>query len=190
MEEALRVKKEINSNNIKSSSRQAHLQSLACNAPRVFSRQSARFELVNSSSLSFIKPLDYIEKYVSITSGRKVIFSRIFDKYYEDSLDQVRCISPNDFFHALREVMGNCLTDEKIIKLKEIFNDITEPMSFRRWCGICAAYERLLSPLPSRELDPPAWLEIADFDALEKRLNNADNVDPKLIYMLRQIRDR
>ncbi|XP_057321004.1 uncharacterized protein LOC130664863 isoform X2 [Microplitis mediator] len=104
LEEALRVKKEINSN-IKSSSRQVHLQPLACNAPRVFSRQSARFELVNSGSLSFIKPLDYIEKYVSITSGRKVIFSRIFNKYYEDSLDGVRCISPNDFFQALREVM-------------------------------------------------------------------------------------
>ncbi|CAG5089788.1 Protein of unknown function [Cotesia congregata] len=175
---------------IKSSSRQPHLQRLATSAPRVFSRQSARFELLNSGSLSSIKPLDYLEKHVFITPGRKLIFGRTFNKYYEDSLDETRCISPNDFLEALREVMGSCLTDEKIDQLKEIFGEITEPLSFRRWCGICAASERLLSPLSPKELDPPVWLEKADFEALEKRLINADNVDPKLAYMLRQIRDR
>ncbi|XP_074105861.1 uncharacterized protein LOC141531763 [Cotesia typhae] len=189
LEEALKMKEKTNLS-IKSSSRQPYLQPLATSAPRVFSRQSARFELLNSGSLSSIKPLDYLEKHVFITSGRKLIFGRTFNKYYEDSLDETRCISPNDFLEALREVMGSCLTDEKINKLKEIFGEITEPLSFRRWCGICAASERLLSPLSPKELDPPVWLEKADFEALEKRLINADNVDPQLAYMLRQIRDR
>ncbi|XP_034943507.1 uncharacterized protein [Chelonus insularis] len=192
LEEALKIKEETNSN-LKTSSRSNLLQSLSSpsNAPRIFSRQSARFELLNSSSLARLTPLDYLEKHVFITSGRKLIFGRTFNKFYEENLDGKRLISPNDFMEALQEVMGKSLNNDQLEKFKDIIGEITKPLNFRTWCGICAVCERLLCPLPPRDLDSPTWIEKADFEALEQRLQSAGtNVNPKLVLLLREIRDR
>lgn len=87
-------------------------------------------------------------------------------------------------------MIGKALTDEQKSYLKSVIGDVTESLDFREWCGLCAAVERLLCPLPSREIDPPAWLERADFEALERRLKSVESVDAALALLLKEIRDR
>lgn len=96
---------------------------------------------------------------------------------------------PKDVFVALEEVMGKSLCEEDVALLKDTISELTEPLSFRTWCGVCAVAERLLPRLPQRDVDPPLWIERADFEALERRLRFAD-VDEKLASLLRSIRDR
>lgn len=105
-------------------------------------------------------------------------------------MHSARCISPSDVEEALREVVGKALTDEQRSYIKSVIGDITQPLGFREWCGLCAAVERLLCPLPSRETDPPTWLERTDFEALERRLKSARSVDFTLTLLLKEIRDR
>ncbi|XP_011311961.1 uncharacterized protein [Fopius arisanus] len=187
LEEALRVKEETQPN-VKSS--RIPVTAPVCqNAPRVFSRQSARFELLDSGSLVAMKPLDYLGKFVFLTPGRKLIFGRTFNKFYEDTMDGLRYIQPNELMEALQEVMGRPFTEEQMLKFGEIMGEIKEPLNFRTWCGVCAICERLLSPLPPRDVDPPAWIERADFEALERRLKCVQ-ADPMLVKLLRDIRDQ
>ncbi|XP_015114964.1 uncharacterized protein LOC107039718 [Diachasma alloeum] len=186
LEEALRVKGETQPN--LKATRTPAAAPVCQNAPRVFSRQSARFELLDSGSLGPMKPLDYLGKFVFLTPGRKLIFGRTFNKFYEDTMDGMRYIQPNEVMEALGEVMGGPFTEEQLQKFGDLLGDIREPLDFRTWCGVCAVCERLLSPLPPREVDPPAWIERADFEALERRLRNVD-ADPMLVKLLRDIRD-
>ncbi|XP_012233187.1 uncharacterized protein [Linepithema humile] len=188
LEEALRVKGDAYST--LRGSRQASASLLAQNAPRIFSRQAARFELLDSQSLRGLKPIQYLTKHAYVTSGRKQIFGRIFNKFNEDSLHSARRISPTDVEEALQEMIGKALTDEQRSYLKSVIGDITESLGFREWCGLCAAVERLLCPLPSKETDPPAWLERADFEALERRLKSVESLDSTLALLLKEIRDR
>lgn len=67
LEEALRVKGETQS---LKSCRAPAIAPVCQNAPRVFSRQSARFELLDSGSLARMTPLDYLGKFVFLTPGR------------------------------------------------------------------------------------------------------------------------
>ncbi|XP_020287121.1 uncharacterized protein LOC109856364 [Pseudomyrmex gracilis] len=187
LEEALRVKGDTYSTLRRP--RQTKDSLLAQDAPRVFSRQAARFELLDSRSLHGLTPLQYISKHVYVTSGRKLIFGRIFNKFNEESLHSTRCISTDDIEEAIREVMGKALTDEQRSYLKSVVGEITESLNFREWCGLCAIVERLLCPLPPKESDPPTWLEKADFENLEKRLNSVDSVNPTLAFLLKEIRD-
>ncbi|XP_063984096.1 uncharacterized protein LOC135166069 [Diachasmimorpha longicaudata] len=187
LEEALRVKGETQPN--LKTNRTATAAPVCQNAPRVFSRQSARFELLDSGSLRSMKPLDYLGKFVFLTPGRKLIFGRTFNKFYEDTMDGLRYIQPNEVMEALEEVMGKPFTGEQMEKFGEYLGIIREPLDFRTWCGVCAVCERLLTPLPPRDVDPPAWIERADFEALERRLKHID-VDPMLARLLRDIRDQ
>ncbi|XP_071564290.1 uncharacterized protein [Temnothorax nylanderi] len=186
LEEALRVKGDTYSRG----SRQTSAGPSVENAPRIFSRQTARFELLDSQSLRGLTSLQYLSKHAYITSGRKLIFGRIFNKFNEEALHSARRISPSDVEEALREVVGKALTDEQRSYMKSVIGDVTQPLGFREWCGLCAAVERLLCPLPSRESDPPTWLERTDFEALERRLKSAGSVDSTLTLLLKEIRDR
>ncbi|KAL6260362.1 hypothetical protein P5V15_007892 [Pogonomyrmex californicus] len=188
LEEALRVKGDAYST--LRGSRQTSASPLVENAPRIFSRQAMRFELLDSQSLCGLTSLQYLSKYAYITSGRKLIFGRIFNKFNEEALHSARRISSCDIEEALQEVVGRILSDEERSYLKSLIGDITQPLGFREWCGLCAAIERLLCPLPSREDDPPTWLERTDFEDLEQRLKSAESVDPTLALLLRAIRDR
>ncbi|KAL0121012.1 hypothetical protein PUN28_008622 [Cardiocondyla obscurior] len=188
LEEALRVKGDTYST--LRGSRQAGAGLSAEYAPRIFSRQAARFELLDSQSLRGLTSLQYLGKHVHITSGRKLIFGRIFNKFNEEALHSARRISSNDVEEALREVVGKALTDEQRSYMRSVIGDITQPLGFREWCGLCAVIERLLCPLPPREDDPPTWLERADFEALERRLKLAGSVDSTLTLLLKEIRDR
>lgn len=102
----------------------------------------------------------------------------------------MRRISPNDIEEAFREVIGQTLTDEQRSYLRGVIGEITVSLNLREWCGLAAAVERLLCPLPPKESDPPTWLERADFEALERRLVSAKVVDSALALLLKEIRDR
>lgn len=104
-------------------------------------------------------------------------------------MDGVRYIQPSDVHEALREILGKPMTDEQKHRLEETLGEIDESLNFRTWCGLCAAVERLIAPLPPRDVDPPAWIERADFEALERRIRSIDP-HPKLVRLLREIRDR
>ncbi|XP_014478936.1 PREDICTED: uncharacterized protein LOC106746654 [Dinoponera quadriceps] len=187
LEEALRVKGDV------SYSRGSRLTSAglsAQNAPRIFSRQVARFELLGGQSLCGLTPLRYLSKHVCVTSGRKLIFGRIFARFNEETSQEERRVSPNDVEEALQEVVGKALTDEQRSYLRTVLGEITESLNFREWCGLCAVVERLLCPLPPKASDPPTWLEQADFEALERRLRSAGSVDSTLALLLKEIRDR
>ncbi|KAK2588522.1 hypothetical protein KPH14_006302 [Odynerus spinipes] len=184
-EEALRVKGETHF--ALRGSRQTSVPPMQ-NVPRVFSRQAARFEILDSQSLYGMTPLEYLNKHVFVSSGRKLIFGRAF-KFHEETLQGNRYISPNDFEEALQDAIGRTLTDEQKERLHSFLGTISEPLDFRTWCGVCAAAERLLCPLPAKQIDPPTWLERLDFEVLERRLNSV-NVDPRLARLLREIRNR
>ncbi|XP_050445530.1 uncharacterized protein LOC126848583 [Cataglyphis hispanica] len=188
LEEALRVKGDAYST--LRGSRQTSASLLMQNAPRLFSRQAVRFELLDSQSLLGLTPLQYLSKYTYITSGRKLIFGRIFNRFNDETLNNVRRISSSSVEEALQEVIGKVLTDEQRSYLKSVIGEITDSLDFREWCGLCAAVERLLCPLPSKTSDPPAWLEKVDFEALERRLKSAESVDTTLALLLKEIRDR
>ncbi|XP_070170921.1 uncharacterized protein [Polyergus mexicanus] len=188
LEEALRVKGDAYST--LRGSRQTSASLLAQNAPRVFSRQTVRFELLDSQSLHGLTPLRYLSKYAYITLGRKLIFGRIFNRFNDETLNNVRRISSSSVEEALQEVIGKTLTDEQRSYLRSVIGEITDSLDFREWCGLCAAVERLLCPMPSKTSDPPAWLEKVDFEALERRLKSAESVDATLVLLLKEIRDR
>ncbi|KMQ96989.1 hypothetical protein RF55_2701 [Lasius niger] len=188
LEEALRVKGDAYST--LRGSRQTSASLLTQNAPRVFSRQAVRFELLDSQSLRGLTSLRYLSKHVYITSGRKLIFGRIFNRFNEEALHSVRRISSTSVEEALQEVIGKALTDEQRSYLRSVIGEITDSLDFREWCGLCAAVERLLCPLPPKTSDPPAWLEKADFEALERRLKSAESVYTTLALLLKEIRDR
>ncbi|KAF7989052.1 hypothetical protein HCN44_007362 [Aphidius gifuensis] len=180
LEEALRIKGEIKLTK--------QLSTLPTNAPRIYSRKNARFELLDSRSLISLTSLDYLGKYVYLKSERKKIFSKTFNKYYDDTIDDKRLIQPNNLMTALEDVIG-VFTNEQRIKFINYIGEINSPINYRTWCGICAACERILLKLPSRVVDPPSWIELADFQALERRIKNI-KIDDKLILLLREIRDR
>ncbi|KZC04508.1 PREDICTED: uncharacterized protein LOC107189807 [Dufourea novaeangliae] len=160
------------------------------NTPRVFSRKVVRFEILGSESLLGLTVLDYIGKHVFVSSGRKLIFGRIFNKFQEETLRTItRYISSTDIREALEEVIGKLITAEQEVYLKSMIGEINESLNFRSWCGLCATVERLLCPLPHKEIDPPSWLERVDFEALERRLKSVD-VNPQLAIFLREIRDK
>ncbi|KAH0949678.1 hypothetical protein HN011_010449 [Eciton burchellii] len=187
LEEALRVKGDVQP--IPREPRRANTGALTQNALRIFSRQAVRFELLDGQSLRGLTSLQYLNRYTYVTSGRKLIFGRIFNRFNEEASYSTR-ISPNVIEEALQEVIGKALTDEQQSYLKSVIGEITKPLDFREWCGLCAAAERLLCPLPPRESDPPTWLERADFEGLERRLKSAESVDSTLALLLREIRDR
>ncbi|XP_076282435.1 uncharacterized protein LOC143209959 [Lasioglossum baleicum] len=185
-EEALRAKGE---SYPRARGYQGSSNSKLANTPRVFSRQVARFEILDSESLRDLTVLDYLSKHVSISSGRKLIFGRAFNKFQEESLRTTRCILPGDIREALQDIIGKPVTEEQEAYLKSVIGEIKESLNFRSWCGFCAAVERLLCPLPHRQVDPPSWLERVDFEALERRLKSID-ADPQLALFLREISNK
>lgn len=124
-----------------------------------------------------------------VSTGRKLIFGRVFNKFQDDMTREVKRVLPNNIPEALQEVIGRALSEEEETYLKSLIDEIKEPLNFRSWCGLCAAMERLFCPLPPKEVDPPSWLERVDFETLERRLGSVE-VDPKLALFLRKIRDK
>lgn len=125
-----------------------------------------------------------------MSSGRKLIYSRAFVKFHEENLQGSRYISSNDIQEALEDAIGIVLSNEQQkARFNSFLGNIFEPLNFRTWCGVCAATERLMCPLPSKQIDPPTWLERLDFEMLERRIDSI-NVDSQLALLLREIRKR
>ncbi|CAK9795841.1 hypothetical protein ANTQUA_LOCUS512 [Anthophora quadrimaculata] len=185
LKEALRVK----GDNYSHSRRSPKFSNpVLADIPRVFSHQAARFEILGSESLRGLTVLEYLSKHVFVSSGRKLIFGKVFNKYQEAVIKGSRYISPNVIHEALEDVIGKPITHEQEAYLKSMIGEIKEPLNFRSWCGLCAAVERLLCS-PPKEVDPATWLERVDFETLERRLKST-NVDSKLVQFLREIRDK
>ncbi|KAJ8687133.1 hypothetical protein QAD02_022927 [Eretmocerus hayati] len=200
LEEVLRV---TGARSASRTSRQGSAQAAPQDVPRLFYRQSARFELLYSLSLVGLKPLDYLGRHVHVSDARKALFGRVFNKYREDESEQQQQQQQQDVLKprymlrrhlpdALREVMGRALESSEFDFLERSLGEPNrEKFDFRMWCGICAFAERSLPELPRREEDPPPWLERADFEGLERRFNSlSSGVDDRLVAMLRLIRDR
>ncbi|XP_054013878.1 uncharacterized protein LOC128895373 [Hylaeus anthracinus] len=153
---------------------------------RVFSRQAVRFEILDSKSLHGMTVLEYIGRHVFVSPGRKLIFGTVFNKFQEEVSRISRHILPKDVREALQEIIGKPMTEEQEAYLNSMIGEITEPLSFRTWCGLCATAERLLCPFPQKDVDPASWLERVDFEMLERRLECTD-IDPKLRLFLKEI---
>lgn len=136
-----------------------------------------------------ITVLVYLSRHVFVNSGKKLIYGRAFIRFHEETLQGSRYISPNDVQEALQDAIGRTLTDEQQARFNSFLGNISEPLNFRTWCGVCAATERLLCPLPPKQDDPPTWLERLDFEMLERRLNSV-SVDSQLALLLREIRNK
>ncbi|XP_051153550.1 uncharacterized protein LOC127276899 isoform X2 [Leptopilina boulardi] len=156
---------------------------------KLYSRQSARFEILDKQSLIGMTPLDYLGKHVFVSEGRKLIFSRVLSKYCNKSLNEDRYILPNDIFSALEEIIGKSLSDNQEKHLENVVGKISVPLDFRKWCGVCAIVERLLCNLPTKELDPPMWIEKADFECLDQLFDD-NSINSSLLNLLNLIRDR
>lgn len=125
-----------------------------------------------------------------MTDSRKFVLSKIFNQFNEDSYEGARYMLPKHLFEALKELLGKPLSEDQKSFLTMILGDITDSLDFRSWCGICAFVERTIPSLSNREIDPPDWIEWADFKTLDERFKNCTELDPRLVDMLRLIRDR
>ena len=55
------------------------------NLPRTFSYQSSRFELpLDISVLVTLTPLDYLSRYVSISSSRRQLYNKVYVQKYDN----------------------------------------------------------------------------------------------------------
>ena len=76
------------------------------NLPRTFSYQSSRFELpLDISVLVTLTPLDYLSRYVSISSSRRQLYNKVcayssYSYYGKRSVKQ-------EFFHTMRRQKKN-----------------------------------------------------------------------------------
>ncbi|XP_014205554.1 uncharacterized protein LOC106637326 [Copidosoma floridanum] len=187
LEEVLRVTADLNPAG--RGARQLPFQPTVPNAPRLFYRQSARFELLDSHSLVGLEPLDYLGQHVYASETRKLIFERAFSRHREETSEGPRQLQGSNLYEALAEVLGRSVSSDEITRLDGILGDVGERrLDFRTWCGVCALAERILPELPDKSVDQAFWLERTDFEMLERRLKSVE-VDRRLAEMLRLVRD-
>ncbi|XP_049771241.1 uncharacterized protein LOC126141558 [Schistocerca cancellata] len=165
--------------------------------PRIFSRQSSRFELpLDSRTLNKMSPLQYLQSHVDVSSGRKLLYNMVFNRHREelDDEDTDRRMKGENVVIGLEEVMGAPLSDAQIENFRSLVGwQDSDKLDFRTWCGICAACERLLGPqfssqVASKEDDPCHEVEKADFETLPRKLQGLAP-DPRLLTILNGIRE-
>ncbi|XP_049857457.1 serine/arginine repetitive matrix protein 1 [Schistocerca gregaria] len=165
--------------------------------PRIFSRQSSRFELpLDSRTLNKMSPLQYLQSHVDVSSGRKLLYNMVFNRHKEelDDEDTDRRMKGENVVIGLEEVMGAPLSDAQIENFRSLVGwQDSDKLDFRTWCGICAACERLLGPqfssqVASKEDDPCHEVEKADFETLPRKLQGLAP-DPRLLTILNGIRE-
>ncbi|XP_066995852.2 uncharacterized protein [Anabrus simplex] len=170
--------------------------------PRVFSRESVRFELpLDLRKLNTMTPLEYLHNYVSVSSGRKLLYNRVFNRHREEPEDDDdeeeeanRRIPSKNVDVALGEVMGSRLSETQVQYLRDLVGwEGLRYVEFRLWCGLCAVCERLLGPqykaqINPKSIDPCQEIERADFETLPRKLKGL-SPDPRLVTILYGIRD-
>lgn len=160
--------------------------------PRTFSRKNIRFELpLDRKSLKDMTPLDYLKSNTSIIGSCLVIYSRVFEKYNTNS--ETRTIHENKLIPALGEVMGRQFSNQEATDLHQMIGWASDQiLTYREWCGLCGAAERLLGhrfvPQPlSKTQDPCNEVENADFVLLDRWLQDLspNNLLHKLLTLIK-----
>ncbi|KAF7282148.1 hypothetical protein GWI33_003114 [Rhynchophorus ferrugineus] len=148
--------------------------------PRTFTRSSARFELpMDSGSLSKMTPLTYAREHVFISSGRKLLFNCVFNKFkmeadLENEYD--RKLAGSALQDALDLLMGRPMMQDEAVYFRNLIGWMDDDVfDFRTFCGVAALCERIMAPaycprLPDRKEDPCHEIETADFEVLERKL--------------------
>ncbi|KAI5697656.1 hypothetical protein M8J75_013737 [Diaphorina citri] len=160
--------------------------------PRTFTRRSARFELpLDSRLLTDMTPLEYLEDYVWISPGRRLLYNRVFNRHLVRA--GKRLMRGKDIISGLGEVMGRQLTETEASEYQSLLDWKPEnKVRFKLWCGVCALFERIYAKnfcteFLSKEADPCNAVENADFETLHKKLiDNKPN--DKLVTVLNQIK--
>ena len=165
--------------------------------PRTFSYQSSRFELpLDISVLSKMVPLDYLSRYVSVSSSRRQLYNKVFVRHrsLKDGL-----LNDTTMLLALEEVLGSNLTE---VQKKKIWDQlgITPKdqiycvFAYEQFCGIAAMTERLFchefatSKSEASNLEAKSEIEVADFDRLLSKIQDVQ-MNSKLRDLLMKIKD-
>ncbi|XP_026681231.1 uncharacterized protein LOC103511767 [Diaphorina citri] len=171
--------------------------------PRTFTRRSARFELpLDSRLLTDMTPLEYLEDYVWISPGRRLLYNRVFNRHLVRAgkrlmrwhfWNKEAHMRGKDIISGLGEVMGRQLTEIEASEYQSLLDWRPETkVRFKLWCGVCALFERIYAKnfcteFLSKEADPCNAVENADFETLHKKLiDNKPN--DKLVTVLNQIK--
>lgn len=123
--------------------------------------------------------------------SRKNLLNEIFNCHREDATEGPRYILTCNLGETLQDLLNRPIQAEELDRLEDSLGEkpLPDKMDFRTWCGVAALAERLLAELSPRDQDPPDWLERADFEGLDRKLNNV-KLDKSLVDMLKFIRDR
>ena len=165
--------------------------------PRTFSYQSSRFELpLDISVLSKMVPLDYLSRYVSVSSSRRQLYNKVFVRHrsLKDGL-----LNDITMLLALEEVLGSTLTDVQKKKIWDqlgivIKGHINTVFTYKQFCGIAAMTERLFchefatSKSEASNLEAKSEIEVADFDRLLSKIQDVQ-MNSKLRDLLMKIKD-
>lgn len=95
---------------------------------------------------------------------------------------------------ALGEIMGRPLSEQEGKLFKELMGWTHDmKLDFRTFAGVAAVCERILAPsfcssMPTHQEDPRHEIEQADFESLDRKLLHLQP-DPKVVYILKSIRD-
>ncbi|XP_025416171.1 uncharacterized protein LOC112687588 [Sipha flava] len=161
--------------------------------PRTFSRKNIRFELpLDKKSLKDMTPLQYLSSNISIIGSCQIIYSRVFEKYVDS---ETRKIPENKLLIGLGEVMGRPFSSQEAIDFQLLIGwSSNQYLTFREWCGLCGAAERLMGhrfvPQPlSKVQDPCNEVENADFTLLDRWLQDLspNNLLYKLLTLIKNI---
>lgn len=132
------------------------------------------------SVLSTLKPLDYLSRYVSISSSRRQLYNKVYVKHrsLKDGL-----LNETTILTAMEDVLGEPLSEEfrdEIWKHLGIVlkAHILTNFNYKQFCGVAAMVERLMckkfatAKSDSTNAESKSEIEVADFDRLLTKIEN------------------
>ncbi|GFN90345.1 serine/arginine repetitive matrix protein 1-like, partial [Plakobranchus ocellatus] len=149
----------------------------------VLSLQSSRFELpMDMKSLEKMSPADYLRKYCVISSRRKTLYQKIFQKHRERS---GIILGKTTVCKALQEVLVNALKDQQLTELCDILEvEDDTSVDLKLFSGMAALAERILYPeyLTEDTAECTEYhrekVECADFCSLQWKLHGVQISPP------------
>lgn len=146
-----------------------------------------------------LTPIDYLKKYVTVTSYRKQLYDKMFDRFIpkpdeetETNSDakkpknvsqespspngnieeyQERVITIDCLDQAMKDTLGFHGTQEKIDEIKDIvkLNEVNLTEINFRLWCGLLAFSERYLVTTKRDVDPPDILEITDFESMERK---------------------
>ncbi|CAL8115834.1 unnamed protein product [Orchesella dallaii] len=114
--------------------------------PRTWTRTSATFGVPSSSKLlRELNPIEYLQKYVTITEPRQHLYNLIYQRYRILENPTGKSITVKSLQRALTEVLGRQFTDEELSELQTSFLNVGNDYELhpKAFAGICAFCERI-----------------------------------------------